>query len=98
MSDLLTSIVGGGGAFVAREAASGFLNSGVTGTILTLTPPAGQRVQLTHLSTDTGFEQTGISVVFGTTTLITEKTLAGPNPETTAAEGRRRRQRRSSCS
>ena len=80
MSELLGSIVGGGGAFATREADSDIIASGVTGVIRTLTPPAGQRVRLTHLSTDVAVEQGGISVVFGATTVISEKIVAGGQP------------------
>jgi len=80
MSELLGSIVGGGGAFASRAANADIISAGVTGTILTLTPPDGQRVKLTHLSTDVAVEQSGISVVFGTTTVVSEKILAGGQP------------------
>ncbi len=68
------------GEFVASEAGGGTINSGVTGDILTLTPPAGQRVRLTHMSTLSGFEQNGISILFGSTTVLSEKIISGPVP------------------
>lgn len=50
-SELLSSVTGGGGGSVSKFV-SGMLTigSGVSGDIITLTPPAGQRVKLTHLS------------------------------------------------
>ena len=82
MSELLGSIVGGGGAFASRAANADIISAGATGgtAILTLSPPAGQKVRLTHLSTDVAAEQAGISVVFGSTTVISEKIVAGGQP------------------
>ena len=84
MSSTLTSIVEHGGDFITREAAGGAVSSGVTGPILTLTPPSGQRVRLTHLSTTAGAAQTGISVLLGASTVIDELELDGDSPNTTA--------------
>ena len=49
-SELLSSVTGGGGGFTAKFASPGVgLAPGLTGTLFTLTPPSGQRVQLTQL-------------------------------------------------
>ena len=74
------------GEFSALSAVSGIIASGVTGDILTVTPPAGQRVRLTHLSTGAGFDQNGISILFGTTTVLSEKFISGPAPDIGAQE------------
>lgn len=84
MSALLSTIVETGGDFITRAASSGLISSGVTGTILTLTPPAGQRVKLTNLSTTAATNQVGISVVIGASTVITELDLDGDSPNTAA--------------
>ena len=84
MSALLSTIVKNGGDFITRSASGGTIGAGVTGTILTLTPPAGQRVRLTHLSTTAGANQVGISVLIGASTLISELDLDGDSPNTTA--------------
>ena len=83
MSKLLSSIAGGGSDFSTRFASSGVINSGVTGTILTLTPPAGQRVRLTALSQTAASEQAGISVLFDATVIISEARLRSGAPEGT---------------
>lgn len=54
MSELLSSITGGGGGFVTKFASPTIIvSSGATGTIATITPPAGQKVRLTALSGQT---------------------------------------------
>ena len=68
------------GEFVALEAIGGVINAGVTGDILTVTPPLGQRVKLTHLSTAAGFEQSGISLLFDAVTVLSEQLISGPQP------------------
>lgn len=82
MSEKLSSIVKTGGDFITRAVNGGSIASGVTGTILTLTPPSGQRVRLTHLSTTAAANQVGISVVIGGSTLISELDLDGDSPNT----------------
>ena len=80
MSTTLSAIVEAGGDFITRAASGGTISSGVTGTILTLTPPSGQRVRLTHLSTTAGVSQTGISVATGASTIISNRELNGDSP------------------
>lgn len=81
MSETLSDIVKTGGDFITRSASGGTISSGVTGTILTLTPPAGQRVRLTHLSvTAAASPQVGISVLLGISTVIDEQEVAGTLP------------------
>jgi len=52
MSELLSSITGGGGGSFIASFASSTVNipSGATGTIATITPPTGERVLLTALA------------------------------------------------
>ena len=84
MSDKLSAIIKTGGDFITRAAAGGTIAIGATGgaTILTLTPPTGQRVRLTHLSTTAGANQVGISVLIGAETVISELDLDGDTPNT----------------
>ena len=84
MSDKHNTIVEAGGDFITRAASGGTISTGATGTILTLTPPTGQRVRLTHLSVTAGPAQSGISVLLGAATVIDELTLDGDTPNTTA--------------
>ncbi len=81
MSDKLSLIVESGGDFITRSASGGTISSGVTGTILTKTPPTGQRVRLTHLSTTAGTDQLGVSVLFGDVVVVDEDRLSGDNPQ-----------------
>ena len=74
------------GEFVALFAGSGIISTGASGNALVLTPPSGQRVRLTHLSTGAGFDQNGISILFGTTTVLSEKFISGPAPDIGAQE------------
>ena len=67
MSQKLKTIFAGGGQFSERSTNGGQIPSGTSsGTILTLTPPAGQRVKLTHLSTQAGNNFFGIQILIGT--------------------------------
>ena len=79
MSEKLNSIVGKQNDFVTRAMSGGSIALSSPGTILTLTPPAGQRVRLTHLSIQTGF-QGGISVAFGATDVLSVINISGDNP------------------
>jgi len=63
MSELLSSITGGGGAFVSSFVSPTVaISSGATGTIATITPPTGERVKLTGLSAFTS-SQTNLTTV-----------------------------------
>ena len=53
------------GEFISFSSGSGVINGGAGGDILTLTPPSGQRVRVTHLSTTALAIQSGISILFG---------------------------------
>ena len=82
MRATLGSVVTDGGDFITRAAAGGTIATGQTGLILTLTPPSGQRVRLTHMSTAaSATPQDGISVLFGSTTVISELDVDGPEPQ-----------------
>ena len=77
-SETLSSIVGGGGLFVAKTITGTLIIApGATGLLATITPPSGQRVKLTGLSADGASPQSGISVAFGGADIITEKSLEG---------------------
>lgn len=79
MSELLGSAFSGG-EFTPRAAISGNLTPPLFGDILTITPPAGQKVRLTHLSTATPSDESGISVSFGASVLVSALALTGDNP------------------
>ena len=68
------------GEFAAFDINGTRILAGVTGDILEVTPPPGQRVKLTNLSTSAGFEQSGISILFGATSVLSEKIISGPAP------------------
>jgi hypothetical protein len=76
MSELLSSIVGGGGGFVVKSA-SGALslpNTQPAGDILVITPPIGQRVKLTTLVKQ-GLTQAGYTITVGSTVVVNNLTL-----------------------
>lgn len=63
MSELLSSVTNGGGVFVASFASKTIsIPLGSTGTITTLTPPAGGRVLLTGLASG-GSLQTSLTTI-----------------------------------
>lgn len=82
MSETLNSIVGKRNDFATRAIGGGTVSSGASGVILTLTPPTGQRVRLTHLSTtDNVFASEGvISVFFDSVKVVNQVTLYGYEP------------------
>jgi len=82
MSVKLNTVVGGSGDFSTRSVVYGLLSSGATGDIIIITPPSGERVRLTHLSTENNVasEELSMSLKFGTTTIISLKTLNGAEP------------------
>ena len=80
MSEKLSTIVGKENDFATRLMDGGSIATGVTGTILTLTPPSGQRVRLTHLSTTAGTSQSGVSVLFAAETVVSEDVIDGDVP------------------
>ena len=69
------------GEFVALEASSGTIGTGVTGDILTVTPPSGRRVRLTHLSTTSGSSQTDISITLGIAPVLVSQSISGYLPQ-----------------
>ena len=79
MSETLSAIVKTGGDFITRAAAGGTIAIGVTGD-LTLTPPSGQRVRLTHLSTTSGSQQSGMSVLIGGVDITGVVSIKGDAP------------------
>ena len=83
MSETLSAIVKTGGDFITRAASGSVIGSGVTGVLRIITPPTGQRVRLTHLSTTAGANQTGISINIGAETVIDQLDLDGDSPTAT---------------
>ena len=80
MSEKLTTISGKSNDFATRFMGSGTISAASTGVVLTLTPPSGQRVRLTHLSTQSPQEQGNIIVKFGSATIISAARINGWNP------------------
>ena len=82
MSVLLSSVIGGSGDFITRSIGSGSVASGAAaGTLFTVTPPTGQRVRLTALTTGDGvLAQVGITVTFGTTDVVSVGNVHGDDP------------------
>lgn len=77
-SETLSSIIGGGGSFVAETITGTIvISAGVTGLLATITPPSGKRVKLSGLSAITSVDQAGISVAVGGVDIITEQILNG---------------------
>ena len=76
MSELLSSITGGSGGFVSKFISGELLvSSGASGTIITLTPPAGQRVLLTRLGASA--DESGITLAINGDNVVSSLTLAG---------------------
>lgn len=85
-SVLLSSVTGGGGgSFIADSAANGgFIASGSSGTLVTITPPSGQRVILNAFMPGAAAAIVDITITFGIRAVISSKTLlALPNQELT---------------
>ena len=77
----ITSLPVKRGEFVALEAASGTIGVGESGTLRTITPPPGQRVRLTHLSTTSPVVQINITLRFDAVDLVTAKSVSGDIPQ-----------------
>lgn len=77
MSDkTLSQVIGGGGAVLTRAVtAYQQIASGVSGTILTLTPPAGQRVILEYLLRFSNGTESNITINLGGEPIITNGNL-----------------------
>lgn len=80
MSEKLDTIVGKQNDFATRFMGGGSISIGSGGSLVTLAPPNGQRVRLTHLSTATGASQSGISVLFDAEVVISEDVINGDTP------------------
>ena len=73
------------GEFVAEFAGSGSIPfGGTTGVKLTLTPPAGQRVRLTHFSTQAP-DRDFLTIKIGEHTVVSNTTLQPKLPNMAAA-------------
>ncbi len=72
MSETLSTITAKKNDFATRLMDGGTVSIGSNGTLITLTPPSGQRVRLTHLSTTagSGFQEIGVTVLFGSTVVV----------------------------
>ena len=84
MSEKLSSIARDNKDFATRFIDGDDIPIGSTptgsGEMIILTPPAGQRVRLTHLSTEPGDEFAGVSIVFGSTTVVSSLAVNGDLP------------------
>ena len=83
MSEKLTKIAGKQNDFATRFMGGGSINAGTpVGVILTLNPPSGQRVRLTHLSTigTSDTTQGSITIKFGDIEVVTSKLISGSRP------------------
>tara|TARA_R110000764_G_scaffold28039_3_gene66016 strand:+ start:1232 stop:1651 length:420 start_codon:yes stop_codon:yes gene_type:complete len=81
MSEKLNSIVGAPSDFATRFMGGDTIPTiSTSSTPLTLTPPPGQRVRLTHLSTNAGEFMGGMSVLFDGVTVFAG-TINGPAPQ-----------------
>ena len=82
MSEKLNTIAGKQNDFATRFMGGGTISIGSNGDMLELTPPAGQKVRLTHLSTEdnAGANESNISVIFGSETVINQDVLSGHQP------------------
>ena len=88
MSEILSSIVGKQNDFATRAMGGGTTSSTGDGTpILTLTPPTGQRVRLTHLSTTAGTNRPSIKLRFGSLDITPTYTLDGDDPSSNFTVG-----------
>ena len=78
MSELLSTGFSSGGS-ITRSIITGSIGSGATGDILDVSPPPGQKIKLTHLSTFNSLAEADISVGFGGTVFI-NATINGSDP------------------
>ena len=65
MSVTLNSIAAQSGDFITRLIGGAVISAGASGDLVTLTPPSGQRVRLTHLSNVAALTESNISVIVG---------------------------------
>ena len=87
MSEVLGSVIGGSGEFTARSVGTGVAAIGVT-TLVTVTPPAGQRVKLTYLQVSSSSSvETGIFIAFGAVTVYSGDLGIGITPTNASTEG-----------
>jgi hypothetical protein len=77
-SELLSSTVGGGGAWRIESLVTTSIAAGVTGTILDITAPAGKLIRLTVLVCSSTSSQAGISL------FVDAINVAGPSTRTLA--------------
>lgn len=77
MADVnLSTIIGAGGDFIPRETSGNqSIAASTSGDLATLTPPSGQRVRLNGLIAATATNETGITVLVGSTEVINSKAI-----------------------
>ena len=80
MSEKLSSVIEAGGDFITRSVSGGSVSSGSSGDIITLTPPADQRIRLTHLSTVSGVQENNISIFVGADDVTGVVSIKGDAP------------------
>jgi hypothetical protein len=78
-SELLSSTVGGGGAWRIESLVETTVAAGVTGTIFDVTAPAGKLIRLTVLVVNTAATQTGISLIVDAATITGPRILSDNN-------------------
>jgi hypothetical protein len=77
---ILNPFISGGGILITKLISGGLtVSSGASGTLVSLTPPAGERVVITNLVSDTGGIEADLSVEVGGTAVISGGTLASGN-------------------
>lgn len=75
----LNKLGAGGGSFISKFASKTIeVSSGATGTYITLTPPSGQRVKLTALSSS-GVTQTNLTTITVGANVVVSDALMGQN-------------------
>ena len=80
MSVKINAVMGTTGIFTARSISGGKILAGASGDIISLTPPVGQRVKLTHLSTVAGDVESNMTVTIGTTDVTGVVAIDGNSP------------------
>ena len=87
MSNKLNTIVGKQNDFATRFMGGGTVTTAGAGDILTLTPPSGQRVRLSHLSTAAGTTRPSLKLRFDALEITITFTLDGDDPSSSWTVG-----------
>ena len=84
MSVSLESVINKKTDFITRSIGGAKILAGASGDLVTLTPPAGQKVRLSNLSNVAGLSETNISVIIGGVDITGVMTLNGGAPNATS--------------